>query len=188
MADYVTLSCPSCGGKLEITPDIDRFACSHCGREHVVKRAGGLVSISPIVDALKQVEVGVDRTAAELAIARIQKELVYLQITRANLLQTSPPPSTNSLSFILLIIIGGVLISLSLLLLFSIDKSDILLPLSMAGLGIISGLIGAIPLFILQPMYKESWRKTTGTQLKLLDEQIATQNADLQHYKITVSR
>ena len=41
MADFVTLSCPSCGGKLEVTRDIERFACAHCGREHIVKRTGG---------------------------------------------------------------------------------------------------------------------------------------------------
>ncbi|MBE3067272.1 MAG: hypothetical protein IMZ73_07575 [Chloroflexi bacterium] len=55
MPDLVTLSCPSCGGKLNITNDIERFACGHSGREHVVKRAGGIVSLSPVVEALKKV-------------------------------------------------------------------------------------------------------------------------------------
>ena len=54
MADFVTLTCPSCGGKLQITQDIERFACAHCGREHIVKRSGGIVSLSPIIDALKK--------------------------------------------------------------------------------------------------------------------------------------
>jgi predicted RNA-binding Zn-ribbon protein involved in translation (DUF1610 family) len=36
MSDFVTLTCPNCGGKLQITPDINRFACTHCGNEHIV--------------------------------------------------------------------------------------------------------------------------------------------------------
>jgi predicted RNA-binding Zn-ribbon protein involved in translation (DUF1610 family) len=33
MPDYITLTCPSCGGKLNITNDMQRFACSYCGKE-----------------------------------------------------------------------------------------------------------------------------------------------------------
>ena len=61
MANFVTLSCPSCGGKLQITQDVERFACSHCGQEHIVKRSGGIVSLSPVVDALKRVGAGGDK-------------------------------------------------------------------------------------------------------------------------------
>jgi len=74
MPDLITLSCPSGGGELNITNDIERFACGHCGREHVAKRAGGILSLSPVVEALKKVEVGVDKTASELAINRLQRE------------------------------------------------------------------------------------------------------------------
>ena len=98
MADFVTLSCPSCGGKLEITNDVERFACAHCGREHLVKRSGGMVSLSPVVDALNRVGVGVDKTAAELAIVRLQKEIYALQVARVNLFQSSPRPTRSGLS------------------------------------------------------------------------------------------
>jgi primosomal protein N' len=79
MSDFITLSCPPCGGKLEITQDIERFACSHCGGEHVVRRGGGIVSLAPIVAGLKQVQVGVDKTASELAIQRLTGEILELQ-------------------------------------------------------------------------------------------------------------
>ncbi|MBE2239303.1 MAG: hypothetical protein IAE81_16050 [Caldilineaceae bacterium] len=36
---------------------------------------GGVVSLSPMVEGLKRVEKGVDKTASELAIARLQKEV-----------------------------------------------------------------------------------------------------------------
>ena len=78
MADFVTLSCPSCGGKLTITNDIERFACAHCGNEHVVNRSGYVVSLAPVVDELKKVQAGVDKTASELAIKRLTQEIEEL--------------------------------------------------------------------------------------------------------------
>lgn len=37
MSDYITLSCPSCGGKTRILPGTARFACDYCGSEHMLK-------------------------------------------------------------------------------------------------------------------------------------------------------
>ena len=79
MPEFVTLTCPSCGGKLEITEDIERFACANCGTEHLVKRGGGTILIRPITDGLAKVQTGVDRTAAELAIVRLKKEIPALK-------------------------------------------------------------------------------------------------------------
>ena len=84
MSDYVTLSCPSCGGKLEITSHIDRFACAHCGTEHIVRRSGGLVSLAPVTEEIRRVRTGVDRTAAELAMARLMKEIETLEEQKPN--------------------------------------------------------------------------------------------------------
>lgn len=75
MADFVTLTCPNCGGKLQITKDIDRFACGHCGNEHIVKRAGGVISLQPVVIGLQKVQMAVDKTASELAINRLKAEI-----------------------------------------------------------------------------------------------------------------
>ena len=79
MSDFVTLSCPTCGYKLQVTNDIDRFACASCGNEHVVRRSGGMVSLAPVVQGLKQVQTGVDKTAAELAIQRISSDIAQLE-------------------------------------------------------------------------------------------------------------
>jgi ribosomal protein S27E len=49
MPDFITLSCPSCGHKLQITDDIDRFACAECGNEHIVIRSGGVVALKPVM-------------------------------------------------------------------------------------------------------------------------------------------
>lgn len=82
----ITLSCPSCGGKLQITKSINRFACGYCGNEHIVHRESGIVYLEPIAEDIHHIRAGVDnirggvdKTAAELAIARLTKELKELE-------------------------------------------------------------------------------------------------------------
>jgi predicted RNA-binding Zn-ribbon protein involved in translation (DUF1610 family) len=72
-ADFITLACPSCGGSLNITPDIERFACAFCGKSHLVRRQGGIISISPIVERLDRIASSSDQQAAELAINRLEQ-------------------------------------------------------------------------------------------------------------------
>jgi len=76
MLDFITLTCPSCGGKLKITEDIERFACAHCGTEHLVKRSGGIVALKPVFVSMSK---GVDNTASELALVRLDKEIDIVQ-------------------------------------------------------------------------------------------------------------
>jgi hypothetical protein len=78
MLDLISLSCPSCNGKLQINSTIDRFACGYCGTEFMVNRGGGVISLAPVVEGLKRVEAGVDKTASELAIARLRQEIQSL--------------------------------------------------------------------------------------------------------------
>lgn len=99
LADFVTLTCPTCGGKLQITPDLDHFACGHCGNEHVVRRAGGVVSLRPVEGLL-------EKTASELAIRRLQGEVDSLAGEVARLtaevdqLSVIGPPSTGLTVFV----------------------------------------------------------------------------------------
>lgn len=82
MAEFFTLSCPSCGAKLQIGNDVDKFACGYCGNEHVVKRSGGIISLAPVVEQLKDVKIGVDKTASELAVRRLRQEIDELKSKR----------------------------------------------------------------------------------------------------------
>jgi predicted RNA-binding Zn-ribbon protein involved in translation (DUF1610 family) len=78
MAEMVTLSCPSCGARLEVTADADRFACAYCGKEHMVRRAAGAALVKPVTEAMARVQAGVDRAASELAIRRLKVEMAEL--------------------------------------------------------------------------------------------------------------
>ncbi|NOT05083.1 MAG: hypothetical protein HOP27_10845 [Anaerolineales bacterium] len=111
MPEFATLSCPSCGAKLQIGNDLEKFACSHCGNEHVVKRGGGVISISPIIEQLKSVRTGVDKTASELAIRRLHQEIENLENERAGLKGSAGYTDGNGLAMIgtgLLIIAFGI--------------------------------------------------------------------------------
>lgn len=91
------LSCRSCGGRLEITEDVDRFACAYCGTEQIVNRSGGIVTLQIVSDKLDRMTVGIDKTAAELAITRLSSELKELRETEASL-NTSIKKESRALS------------------------------------------------------------------------------------------
>ncbi len=76
---FISLTCNNCGGKLDVYDDMERFACGYCGSEMLVQRRGGTVALKDVTEAIKQVQAGTDKTAAELAIIRYQKELSDLQ-------------------------------------------------------------------------------------------------------------
>lgn len=73
------LGCVSCGAPLEIGPELGTFACGFCGSQQRVERKGGTVALLKIESVLKAVQRGTDRTAAELALPRLGKELDEVQ-------------------------------------------------------------------------------------------------------------
>jgi ribosomal protein S27AE len=75
----VSLKCINCGGVLEIHGDMEQFACGYCGSGQIVQRRGGTVALKPIADAVARVQVGTDKTAAELALVRLNQELAQAQ-------------------------------------------------------------------------------------------------------------
>jgi hypothetical protein len=85
MPDILTLTCPTCGGRLQITHDIERFACAHCGNEHLVRRGTGVVTLAPVVESMDGLRRATDRTASELAIRRIQEDLAGMEAARGEI-------------------------------------------------------------------------------------------------------
>ena len=49
MNDYITLSCPLCGGKLEVGTNTSILLCQHCETEHIVRRQGDAISLESFV-------------------------------------------------------------------------------------------------------------------------------------------
>jgi ribosomal protein S27E len=76
---FISLNCANCGAKLDVYDDMDRFFCSYCGTGLIVQRRGGTVALKAVTEAIKKVQIGTDKTAAELAIARYESELKGLR-------------------------------------------------------------------------------------------------------------
>ncbi len=88
-SDFITLSCPNCGGRLQITSDLNRFACQYCGHEHIVRRDGGIISLEPVMQMMGQINTNLntvgagvyrlsgnaERQASEAAILRLKEEI-----------------------------------------------------------------------------------------------------------------
>lgn len=119
MSNFVTLSCPSCGGKLQVTNDLERFACGYCGSEHIVRRSGGTVSLEPVLEKLDQLKSGVDRTASELAIQRLRNDINALRSVRASI-GAELSDRFTPLTVVILLSLGGLL---SLVVAVTIDFS-----------------------------------------------------------------
>ena len=88
MSEFITLTCPSCGGKLQITTSMERFACEFCGNEHVVIRQGGVVYLKPIIETLQNIQVGTDKTVSELAIARLKNEIDEIEKVKKEIIDS----------------------------------------------------------------------------------------------------
>ena len=79
----IALRCTSCGGRLEISPDMSEVACGYCGTNLAIERRGGTVALRMVTEAIGKVQAGTDKTAAELAIRRLSEEIADLQRNRA---------------------------------------------------------------------------------------------------------
>ncbi len=99
-SDFITLSCPNCGGRLQVTSDLERFACQYCGHEHIVRREGGMVSLEPVMRMMGQINNNInlmgsgvfrlsgsaEKQASEAAIVRLKQEIeeIKKQIAQDN--------------------------------------------------------------------------------------------------------
>lgn len=72
--ELITMTCRNCGGKLRINKDADQILCQNCGTEYLVSFNEGGISIKLLSEGLKKIAVSSDKTASELALARLKKE------------------------------------------------------------------------------------------------------------------
>jgi len=75
MSKIISLLCPTCGGKLMVTNDIEKFVCNYCGNALIIPRSGNIAALAPVIERLGGIKTGVDRTASELAISRLTSEI-----------------------------------------------------------------------------------------------------------------
>ncbi len=76
MADLMTLNCPTCGGRLQVTNDVDRFVCAHCGNAHIVDPG---VRVESLAGELDQIRLTMDIRQAEDSLAVLRKRKLALE-------------------------------------------------------------------------------------------------------------
>jgi ribosomal protein S27AE len=145
MLEMIKLACASCGASLEVAKDVDHLACGHCGAQFVVRRSGAAISLAPIVEGLKRVEVGIDRTASELAIARLNRELVDYEregVAAETAARLSAAKARNASRVAGAIAIVGMLFMLAGVVGRVVANSDYTTKLVIGLVGIVGGVVG----------------------------------------------
>lgn len=89
----LSLGCPNCGANLQFNPALTQFACSYCGASVAVHSEGGTVSLSRIAASVGRLESHAEKVAAELALARYEKQIAELE---ARLESVEHPHHTRS--------------------------------------------------------------------------------------------
>ncbi|MEI6155577.1 MAG: hypothetical protein WCQ90_16000 [Deltaproteobacteria bacterium] len=83
----IKLSCNSCGAKLEVTEDIERFSCASCGSEWIVQRSGGIVSLKSVEEGIQAISDSTEILAADVKIRKLQEMVNTLRVMLQNLKQ-----------------------------------------------------------------------------------------------------
>lgn len=79
MPDFITLTCPNCGGKLTVVDDMQTLACSFCGNEHYVYRGEGVISLLPIEKKIEELKTSVSTSKEEISKINKIKEINQLE-------------------------------------------------------------------------------------------------------------
>ena len=85
MANMIKLSCNSCGAKLEVTEDIERFSCASCGSEWIVQRSGGFVSLKGVEEGIQAISDSTEILAIDVKIRKLKEKLALLKMTLKDL-------------------------------------------------------------------------------------------------------
>jgi len=184
MPDFITLTCPSCGGKLQVTQDIDRFACSFCGTEHIVRRSGGIVALTPVEETLIHVKTGVDKTASELAIRRLREEIQILEKERYRIINDPRYQVTSGLG-LFLFILGIISILMGLFFLLVTNDGSSLLYCGIPGILI---LLFAYFSDKDNPFKSAKLKRDQQSLLGYVNAQTSKKRAELAHHEEVVSK
>jgi hypothetical protein len=180
MPDFITLTCPACGGKLKVTNDKQQFVCTYCGTEHIIKRDEGIISLAPVVESWKKTQIGIERTASEMAITRLKGEIAELEkeISRVR-------KKRNSISKYY--VFGGISALLGVMSLLSVIKISSNGQNNNAFCGGSLLLVGAVLIFIAFQAGQQS-TKTRENELNYLLRMRTQKEKELNYHENLVSR
>ncbi|HSD82778.1 MAG TPA: hypothetical protein VLG46_02910 [Anaerolineae bacterium] len=86
MSSLITLTCPSCGGRLEVTNNTERYVCAHCGNSHIVDPGERAESLAKEVETLKDVST-ILRLKDEIEVLEHRRSEIDEQVSESRKLQ-----------------------------------------------------------------------------------------------------
>ncbi len=122
----VSLSCPGCGAALEVGPALTQLACGYCGKVATVERSGGTIALLPMVAAIERVQVGTDKTAAELAMVRLKAEQAAAEHAWRNIaadFDARNPRSSGVWTTLMILSLAGILVGLMCILWTAVQEN-----------------------------------------------------------------
>jgi len=75
MSEVIELICKNCGGKANFDLSSNIFKCEFCDSKFLIENKNNNISMQPLIQSMDSLQNGIDKTASEFAIVRIQKEL-----------------------------------------------------------------------------------------------------------------
>ena len=186
----VRLTCNGCGADLDISEDIDRFACSYCGTQHLVERKGGIVTLKSLLDKVGKVHLETTKAAAELAIVRLEKEIAKLNEEKTTVLQATQEMSPAAKNFItgVVIVVGvGFLALWAYAGMCAVIVAFFLLSLVAAPLGNLFGGLAFVVDLIGGKALREKWEKERRDNISRIDTEIDIRRQELERNRRIVS-
>jgi predicted RNA-binding Zn-ribbon protein involved in translation (DUF1610 family) len=80
MRNLITLTCPSCGGRLEVTNNTEQYVCVHCGNAHIVDPGVRAESLEKEVEQIR-LKVDIRHAEEDLKILRERQATLETQIS-----------------------------------------------------------------------------------------------------------
>jgi hypothetical protein len=174
MLEFLTLSCPSCGAPLHLSPGIERFSCDHCGRQLEVRRVGGTVTLDAVVQRIENVQLKLDKASSELAIRRLSDEISQL---RAQLTIVATRRKTWGDYHATSILLSLAILGISLFLLYFTFSVGAIRWIPLSGIAI------AAAVFIIVSLIERSNRAWFDSEKRVLTTAIARKQSEIAHYR-----
>lgn len=196
----IRLGCVGCGAALEIGQDVNQLACGHCGTSQVVQREGGAIHLKELAHTLSRVQAGTDKTAAELAIARLTQERDQTTSHRQNYVNERTTRRYNRIRFwktaienkyyeLLFVVIVGVVIGGVFILFAGESLFDLKQGGTTTGVVLVFSLFGAIGTGVLAYKLDVLLTGRTPSEMKRSrDQEIGALDADLQATQIAYEK
>ncbi len=108
MPDLISLVCPSCGGKLQVSPNATMLTCQHCGNEHLVKHEAGGITLEAYArcpqcgrnDKSEKVTAVISSQSQEMSGMEQKNEVVLDMQGRQRMITNSVPFTRKQISIL----------------------------------------------------------------------------------------